>query len=616
MSNKTRQKDARQSNKRQRRALRFLSNIYMSSSNAIETNQQIDQSNNQVTKLLRLPSVEEFLHENVHERDFVDPDQDHDHDHDQEHEHEHTNAIRIGGKKYQYQRRPAPILADVPNSNKRNELQLREWKRDAIANGLHRGRLFLSAQSSYPVLCFSVLNYDASTEKEAKRKREVLRLASEKGRAGLHTVGKRGRHGVSYIDLLGGSTNNMMNGSRNSSNTIKSNNKNNNSNNSNSNSSNNSNNSNNNNNNNNNNSNSNNNDSNDSNSNSNSNNNDSNIKGSLNNATIHVANGSNPNISGTAALSALSKVRKHHSEIGSVHNYDPNWLDDGTIKQGKSRLITSGPSHRHSFLPYVKRRDLKDEINAQFRELHPWLPTSMSLSKIRTLKRESLEQWKKHDLELSTLALGIVYFERLVIKTLVMKTNRKLKFAACLLLAYKFNEGESNDEDDTDMDINMSGSSIGNVKGNSTNPASTGPNTYPNHHNNHHTNTNGTVSLSSDGPCLVMQHVFDSIEHALGISRKELFRIELQVFAELDFHLSIPSEKLMPHFLRLLDTIDVTPKEYLGGKRSREMMRDMGYEVEDEEEEEEEVEEIIGGGRTSNEDLTLIYSDVSDAVIL
>ena len=277
--------------------------------------------------------------------------------------------------------------------------------------------------------------------------------------------------------------------------------------------------------------------------------------------------------------------------IGSVDHYDPNYLDDGTIKQGKSRLITSGPSHRHSFLPYVKRRDLKDEINAQFRELHPWLPTSMSLSKIRTLKRESLEQWKKHDLELSTLALGIVYFERLVIKTLVMKTNRKLKFAACLLLAYKFNEGESKSEEEI-MSPTNSGQEI-------------------------QAATNNSNTTTMNGPLLAMQHVFDSIERSLGISRKELFRIELQVFAELDFDLSIPPEKLMPHFLRLLDTLDSTPKEYLGGKRMRMFFR---YDHDEEDEDEEPImdEERRSGRSASDSKISSgqIYSDVSDIVVL
>ena len=280
--------------------------------------------------------------------------------------------------------------------------------------------------------------------------------------------------------------------------------------------------------------------------------------------------------------------RRH--AIGSVENYDPNFLDDGTIKQGKSRLITSGPSHRHSFLPYVKRSNLKDEINAQFRELHPWLPTSMSLSKIRTLKRESLEQWKKNDLELSTLALGIVYFERLVIKTLVMKTNRKLKFAACLFIAFKFNVGELRRDFMTTDDEIIESSDLG-----VTSPAA-------------------------------MQRVLESIEKSLLISRKDLFKIELQVFAELDFNLSIPPEKLMPHFMRLLDTLDLTPREYLGGKRMR-----MLFDDEDEDDEPENIIENLlsekhlskvgggggGGGISSSaEDPAAVYSDLSDAIIL
>ena len=72
----------------------------------------------------------------------------------------------------------------------------------------------------------------------------------------------------------------------------------------------------------------------------------------------------------------------------------------------------------------------------------------MTLSKIRNLKRETLEYWKKCDLEISTLALAVVYFEKLIMRKLVIKSNRKLKFATCLLLAFKFNESTIVAEDD------------------------------------------------------------------------------------------------------------------------------------------------------------------------
>lgn len=44
------------------------------------------------------------------------------------------------------------------------------------------------------------------------------------------------------------------------------------------------------------------------------------------------------------------------------------------------------------------------------------------------------------DCEVSTVALACVYFERLCLDCRVDKRNRRLSMAACLLLAYKFNE--------------------------------------------------------------------------------------------------------------------------------------------------------------------------------
>lgn len=43
-------------------------------------------------------------------------------------------------------------------------------------------------------------------------------------------------------------------------------------------------------------------------------------------------------------------------------------------------------------------------------------------------------------MEVSTVALACVYFERLCLDTRVDKSNRRLSFAACLLLAAKINE--------------------------------------------------------------------------------------------------------------------------------------------------------------------------------
>jgi hypothetical protein len=500
MSNTTKQNvRARRNQKMQRIALRFLSNIYMSSEHEqlqVRGNYNSVDAEQKTGILQRLPSVEEYLREHQDATELQ--------------QHEQTNAIRIGGKKYQYTRRPIATTTDNSiKSIKRHDEQLSQWKSNALSSGLHRGRLFLSSQSSYPVLCFSVLNYDCEREKAAKRKREVLKLASEKGHGATPTIGTRGKHGVSFAGLF---VNRLKNVDLPTDRERKSN----------------------------------------------------MASTTTNDLTQLITASSSTSITSsitttTTTTTTTSDKPSAGTQIGSVDQYDPNYLDDGTIKQGKSRLITSGPAYRNSFLPYVKRKNLKDEINAQFAELHPWLPKSMSLSKLRTLKRESLEQWKKYDLDMSTLALGIVYFERLVIKSLVYKINRKLKFAACLLLAFKFNEGEFGESaplppDDVEVFVDVN---IGNTK------------------------------ITVNGAEERLQYTLNAIESALSVTRKQIFAVELQVFAELDFDLKIPTDKLMPHFLRLLDTLELSLLEYVGGKR----LRMLGFEVEEEEEEEKEKEE-------------------------
>ena len=80
--------------------------------------------------------------------------------------------------------------------------------------------------------------------------------------------------------------------------------------------------------------------------------------------------------------------------------------------------MRSFDSYYFSLLPYTKKKDLKSEINEVFHErCTEWpalakIPAQLTLSKIRNLKREVHEQARRLDLELSTVALAIVYFEK------------------------------------------------------------------------------------------------------------------------------------------------------------------------------------------------------------
>jgi hypothetical protein len=68
------------------------------------------------------------------------------------------------------------------------------------------------------------------------------------------------------------------------------------------------------------------------------------------------------------------------------------------------------------------------------------MPPSLTLSKIRSIKREALMAAVNFKMEVSTVALACIYFERLCLDARVDKSNRRLAFAACLLLAAKINE--------------------------------------------------------------------------------------------------------------------------------------------------------------------------------
>ena len=61
----------------------------------------------------------------------------------------------------------------------------------------------------------------------------------------------------------------------------------------------------------------------------------------------------------------------------------------------------------------------------------------------KSLKQQALVACVRARIEISSLALAIIYFERLCLDCRVDKSNRRLSFAACLLLASKVNESNS-----------------------------------------------------------------------------------------------------------------------------------------------------------------------------
>ena len=61
------------------------------------------------------------------------------------------------------------------------------------------------------------------------------------------------------------------------------------------------------------------------------------------------------------------------------------------MRTSKRKKVLNLPSFLISTIPYMNSRELKEDLNAQYRERHPELPASLTLSKIRNLKKETLE---------------------------------------------------------------------------------------------------------------------------------------------------------------------------------------------------------------------------------
>ncbi|XP_069740223.1 CDK5 and ABL1 enzyme substrate 2 isoform X2 [Narcine bancroftii] len=123
------------------------------------------------------------------------------------------------------------------------------------------------------------------------------------------------------------------------------------------------------------------------------------------------------------------------SEVGDLIEYDPNLLDDPQWPCGKHKRVLIFASYMTTVIEYVKPSDLKKDMNETFKEKFPHI--KLTLSKIRSLKREMRDLAEECNLEHCTVALSFVYFEKLVLQGKVNKQNRKLCSGACLLLAAK-----------------------------------------------------------------------------------------------------------------------------------------------------------------------------------
>jgi hypothetical protein len=177
------------------------------------------------------------------------------------------------------------------------------------------------------------------------------------------------------------------------------------------------------------------------------------------------------------------------------------------------------------------------------------MPPSLTLSKIRSIKRQALEAAVKAKLELSTVALAFVYFERLCLDCRVDKTNRRLSFAACLLLAIKINE-----------------SHVGLVMKKQEESSNDNGNISPKDKSAAMRTTTRLQSLIR--PTKKSSNMFASLLEFFtqdwSLSLKHLFAAEWGVFAALQFRLHARPSHVAFHFRRLIKSMGWDPLLYLG----------------------------------------------------
>lgn len=376
------------------------------------------------------------------------------------------------------------------------QAQMREWECQVVAQDVLSARMFFSAKDNYPVSVFSVIKYEPKREEAARRRQK---LEARGGGGTQFVVPARDWRGTSYRALLPRRLHHKKHNHR---------------------------------------------------------------KGFNRFVVDAQANETNEH------LDEMSESSSSDEEDA----YVPGFLDDPEMRQGRHRHVMIGDRNTgcivSSTIQFVKPAELKADLNKQFRErFDGWeppetqrkyigakiidgvytlvdpneggdeeeiirMPPSLTLSKIRSAKQQILlAAIHNAQLEVSTVALSFVYFERLCLDCRVDKSNRRLSFAACLLLAAKINESKIT------LLVHREGEEQPGLR---------------------------SLIRPTKDASTIFASLLEFFTQDWGLSLKHLFSAEWGVFAALGFRLHATPSQVEFHFRRIMKVLGWNAPAYLG----------------------------------------------------
>ncbi|MFH4976127.1 hypothetical protein AB6A40_002836 [Gnathostoma spinigerum] len=171
--------------------------------------------------------------------------------------------------------------------------------------------------------------------------------------------------------------------------------------------------------------------------------------------------------------------------------YDPCLFSNFEKENRLTKATVKFNGFISSLISFVPPDQCKLQLNERFKSAFPYI--QVSFTKILSIEKEMLRIARMCDLDNLTLAHAYVFYEKVLLKGMVGKSNRKLVAGAALLVAAKI----------------------------------------------------------TDIGCVKLSQVVDKIENVFRISRRDLLHHEIPLCVALDFGLHVPDRLLLPHYHRI-----------------------------------------------------------------